>query len=90
MWPGGSWPAITPTARPWTSASVSSGERSESCEIDRDTIFVFTADHGDMLHSKGEVRKHVKSVDQHTCEYKRKYQHGDKTGKTHHLSSCQD
>jgi arylsulfatase A-like enzyme len=26
-------------------------------EIDRDTIFVFTADHGDMLHSQGETRK---------------------------------
>ena len=26
-------------------------------EIDRDTIFVFTADHGDMLHSQGEIRK---------------------------------
>ena len=26
-------------------------------EIDRDTIFVFTSDHGDMLHSQGEFRK---------------------------------
>jgi len=26
-------------------------------EIERDTIFVFTSDHGDMLHSHGEVRK---------------------------------
>jgi arylsulfatase A-like enzyme len=26
-------------------------------EIQRDTIFVFTSDHGDMLHSQGEIRK---------------------------------
>ncbi len=26
-------------------------------DIERDTIFVFTSDHGDMLHSHGEVRK---------------------------------
>ena len=26
-------------------------------EIERDTIFVFTSDHGDMLHSHGEIRK---------------------------------
>ncbi len=26
-------------------------------EIERDTIFIFTSDHGDMLHSHGEIRK---------------------------------
>ncbi len=29
----------------------------EELQIERDTIFVFTSDHGDMLHSQSEVRK---------------------------------
>lgn len=29
----------------------------ETCGIAEDTVFVFTSDHGDMLHSQGEVKK---------------------------------